>query len=373
MDGSDDFRCAINLKDCSPSYSRHHSKKGMDIKQAIARVVTHQDLDEGEMVEVMNEIMGGMATPAQIGAFITALRMKKETVAEITGAVRVMRQKATPIDTGIDLAHGGVLVDTCGTGGDGSGTFNVSTTSAFVVAGAGVAVAKHGNRSVSSHCGSADVLEAAGVSLNLTPEQIGRCVREVGIGFLFAPALHGAMKHAIGPRREIGIRTIFNILGPLTNPAGANVQVLGVFSAELTEPLAEVLGRLGSRRALVVHGEGNLDELTVTGRTRISELDAGKVRTYTVTPEELGLPRAVLSDLKGGKTGEAAARQMRAILEGEPGPRRDMLLLNSGAALMAAGVAQDLRAGIDQAVAVIDSGKAIAKLNQLVSFCQSLG
>jgi anthranilate phosphoribosyltransferase len=345
----------------------------MDIKQAIARVVTRQDLDENEMVAVMNEIMGGAATPAQIGSFMTALRMKGETVAEITGAVRVMRQKATPIDTGVDMVHGGILVDTCGTGGDSSGTFNVSTTSAFVVAGAGVAVAKHGNRSVSSHCGSADVLEAAGVSLNLTPEQIGRCVREVGIGFLFAPALHGAMKYAIGPRREIGIRTIFNILGPLTNPAGANVQVLGVFAAELTEPLAEVLGRLGSRRALVVHGEGNLDELTVTGSTRISDLNEGKVRTYTITPEELGLPRAVLSDLKGGATGQEAAKQMRAILEGEQGPKRDMLLINSGAALMAAGVAPDLPTGVREAAAIIDSAKAIAKLDQLVDFCRSLG
>jgi anthranilate phosphoribosyltransferase len=344
----------------------------MDIKQAISRVVTRQDLNENEMIEVMNEIMGGAATAAQIGSFITALRMKGETVAEVTGAVRVMRQKATPIVTGIDLEHGGILVDTCGTGGDGSGTFNVSTTSAFVVAGAGVAVAKHGNRSVSSHCGSADVLEAAGVSLNLSPEQIGHCVQEVGIGFLFAPALHGAMKHAIGPRREIGIRTIFNILGPLTNPAGANVQVLGVFAAELTEPLAEVLGRMGSRRALVVHGEGNLDELTVTGSTRISDLHHGKVNTYTVTPEQLGLPRSLLTDLKGGVTGQEAATQMRAILEGELGPKRDMLLINSGAALMAAGVALDLQAGVAKAAEIIDSGKAIAKLDQLVAFCRAL-
>jgi len=344
----------------------------MDIKQAISRVVTRQDLNENEMIEVMNEIMGGAATAAQIASFITALRMKGETVAEVTGAVRVMRQKATPIFTGIDLKHGGILVDTCGTGGDGSGTFNVSTTSAFVVAGAGVAVAKHGNRSVSSHCGSADVLEAAGVSLNLSPEQIGQCVQKVGIGFLFAPALHGAMKHAIGPRREIGIRTIFNILGPLTNPAGANVQVLGVFAAELTEPLAEVLGRLGSRRALVVHGEGNLDELTVTGSTRISDLHHGKVSTYTITPEQLGLPRALLSDLKGGATGQEAATQMRAILAGELGPKRDMLLINSGAALMAAGVALDLQAGVAKAAEVIDSGKAIAKLDQLVAFCRAL-
>ena len=252
----------------------------------------------------MQSIMSGEATAAQIGAFITALRMKGETVAEITGAVRVMREKATRIDTGIDTATGGIIIDTCGTGGDCSGTFNVSTTSAFVVAGAAAIVAKHGNRSVSSKCGSADVLEASGVALNLTPEQIGRCVREVGIGFLFAPALHGAMKYAIGPRREIGIRTIFNILGPLTNPAGANVQVLGVFDAELTEPLANVLGQLGSKRALVVHGEGNLDELTVTGATRISELTDGKVSTYTRHP---GRIRPAKSRARGPGRGRDAA------------------------------------------------------------------
>ncbi|MEK6202403.1 MAG: anthranilate phosphoribosyltransferase [Desulfobulbaceae bacterium] len=344
----------------------------MDIKQAIAKVVTRQDLNEDEMVDVMNEIMSGSASPAQIGSFITALRMKGETVAEITGAVRVMREKATPIVTGVDVSHGGILVDTCGTGGDGSGTFNVSTTAACVVAGAGVVVAKHGNRSVSSHCGSADVLEAAGVSLNLSPEQIGRCVREVGIGFLFAPALHGAMKHAIGPRREIGIRTIFNILGPLTNPAGANVQVLGVFAEALTEPLAEVLGRLGSKRALVVHGEGNLDELTVTGSTRVSDLHHGKVTTYAITPEQLGLPRASLDDLKGGATAQESAGQMRATLGGEQGARRDMVLINAGAALMAAGVAVDLQGGVDMAAEVIDCGKALAKLDQLVAFCRDL-
>ncbi len=344
----------------------------MDIKQAIAKVVSRQDLAEDEMVAVMNEIMGGSASPAQIASFITALRMKGETVAEITGAVRVMREKATPVETGVDVSHGGILVDTCGTGGDGSGTFNVSTTSAFVVAGAGVTVAKHGNRSVSSHCGSADVLEAAGVSLDLSPEQISRCVREVGIGFLFAPALHGAMKHAIGPRREIGIRTIFNILGPLTNPAGANVQVIGVFAEALTEPLAEVLGRLGSRRALVVHGEGNLDELTVTGSTRISDMHHGKVTTYTITPEQLGLPRASLADLKGGTTPSESAGQMRSILGGEQGARRDMVLVNAGAALMAAEVVVDLRSGVQKAAEIIDCGKALAKLDELVAFCRDL-
>ncbi len=340
----------------------------MDIKQAIAKVVLRQDLSEEEMVGVMNEIMGGEATPAQIGSFITGLRMKGETVEEITGAVRVMREKATPIASGVNVGQGDVLVDTCGTGGDGSGTFNVSTTTAFVVAGAGLPVAKHGNRSISSHCGSADVLEAAGVSLDLSPEQVGKCIQEIGIGFLFAPALHGAMKHAIGPRRELGIRTIFNILGPLTNPAGANVQILGVFDRELIEPLAQVLGKLGSKRALVVHGEGNLDELTVTGITHVADLHNGQVTTYSVSPEEVGLSMANLDDLRGGTTAEESASQLRAVLGGEKGAKRDMVLLNSGAALMAAGLCDDLKAGITRAAEVIDSGRALEKLDLLVAF-----
>ncbi len=340
----------------------------MNIKQAIAKVVQHQDLSENEMVAVMNEIMGGEATPAQIGSFITCLRMKGETVDEITGAVRVMREKATPIASGVDVAAGGILVDTCGTGGDGSGTFNVSTTAAFVVAGAGLPVAKHGNRSISSHCGSADVLEAAGISLDLSPDQVGQCIREIGIGFLFAPALHGAMKHAIGPRRELGIRTIFNILGPLTNPAGANVQVLGVFDRDLIKPLAQVLGKLGSKRALVVHGEGNLDELTVTGTTHVAELHNGKISTYSINPEDLGLPTATLDDLRGGTTAEESVSQLRAVLKGEKGAKRNMVLLNSGAALMAGGLCEDLRAGINLAGEVIDSGKALEKLELLIEF-----
>jgi len=340
----------------------------MNIKRAIGQVIDKRNLTEDEMVAVMNEVMSGEATDAQIGSFITALRMKGETVEEITGAVRVMRQKATPIDTGVDTTTGGIVVDTCGTGGDGSGTFNVSTTSAFVVAGAGVTVAKHGNRSVSSHCGSADVLEAAGVVLDLTPEQVGQCVKEVGIGFLFAPMLHGAMKYAIGPRQQIGVRTIFNILGPLTNPAGANVQLLGVFSSELTEPLARVLGKLGSRRALVVHGEGNLDELTVTGATRVSELHEGRVTTYEIVPEDVGLSRSTLDDLQGGKDAQESASQMKKVLAGEKGAKRDMVLLNSGAALMAAGVVESIGDGVREAAMVIDSGKALDKLEQLVSF-----
>lgn len=341
----------------------------MKIKNAIRKVVEKQDLSEQEMIEIMNEIMSGDASDAQIGSFITALRMKGETVEEITGAVRVMREKATAIETGVDTSAGGVVVDTCGTGGDGSGTFNVSTTSAFVVAGAGVTVAKHGNRSITSHCGSADVLEAAGVSLKLTPDQVGQCVREVGIGFLFAPVLHGAMKYAIGPRQQIGIRTIFNILGPLTNPAGANAQLIGVFSAELTEPLAEVLGRLGSKRALVVHGEGNLDELTVTGVTRVSDLRDGLVTTYEIAPEDVGLNRSTLDELKGGKDPEESVRQMRNILSGEKGSKRDMVLFNAGGALVVAGQARTIGEGVKMAADVIDTGKAMDKLEKLVLFC----
>jgi len=338
------------------------------IKETIAKVVVGVDLAEAEMVATMNEIMTGEATPAQIGAFITALRMKGETVEEITGAAKVMRDKATKIISGIDVAAGEVLVDTCGTGGDGAGTFNVSTAAAFVVAGAGVPVAKHGNRSVSSHCGSADVLEALEVNLNMSPERVGLCVKETGIGFLFAPMLHGAMKHAIGPRREIGIRTIFNILGPLTNPAGANVQVLGVYAADLCEKLARVLGRLGAKRALVVWGEGNLDELTVTGETKVAELAARSVSLYTVEPEDVGLERAKLADLAGGETAAASAEQLTDILKGVPGPRLDMVLFNAGAALFAAGKASGLKSGVGLAREVVESGAAIARLQALVSF-----
>ena len=276
-----------------------------------------------------------------------------------------MREKATPIASGVTA--GDVLVDTCGTGGDGSGTFNVSTTTAFVVAGAGLPVAKHGNRSISSNCGSADVLEAAGVSLDISPEKVGSCIQEIGIGFLFAPALHGAMKHAIGPRKELGIRTIFNILGPLTNPAGANVQVLGVFDEALIEPLAHVLNKLGSKRALVVHGAGNLDELTVTGETKIAELRDGTVSCYTISPEEVGLSTSTIEQLQGGKDAAESAGQMRAVLGGEEGAKRDMVLLNSGAALMAAGLCDTIEEGIQKAAEVIDSGHALQKLDQLVT------
>ena len=339
------------------------------MKEAIAKVVAGTDLTEAEMVGVMETIMGGEATQAQIGAFITALRIKGETVDEITGAARVMRAKATKVQA---VAEGEILVDTCGTGGDASGTFNVSTTSAFVVAAAGVPVAKHGNRSVSSHCGSADVLEALGVDLSLSAEQIGQCIREVGIGFMFAPALHGAMKHAIGPRREIGIRTIFNILGPLTNPAGANVQVMGVFAPALTETLARVLGRLGTRRALVVCGEGNLDEITITGATRVSDWANGALTTYSIHPSELGMATASLAEIKGGTTATEAAAQLRSVLSGKPGPCLDMVLLNAGAALMAAGRSDDLASGVALAREVVASGGALNKVDALVAFSKAV-
>jgi len=340
------------------------------IREAIARVVTGGDLSEEEMISVMDEIMSGECTQAQIGSFITGLRMKGETIDEITGAARVMRDKAVRIDAG---TGDGVLVDTCGTGGDSSGTFNVSTTAAFVVAGAGVVVAKHGNRSISSHCGSADVLEALGVDLNLTPDRVSRCIREVGIGFMFAPLMHGAMKHAIGPRKEIGIRTVFNILGPLTNPAGANVQVMGVFDPALTEKLALVLGRLGARRALVVCGAGNMDEITVTGETAVADWHDGRVDNYTIKPEDVGLSRATIGDIKGEESGEAAAAHLRRILAGEPGPCLNMVLMNAGAALMAAGCVADLAAGVQLARETVQNGGALAKADELVVFCSNTG
>ncbi len=339
------------------------------IREAIAQVVERRDLSEDQMVAVMEEIMTGAATDAQIGSFITALRMKGETIDEIVGAVRVMRQKATAVDTGVDTAAGELLMDIVGTGGDGAGTFNVSTTTAFVVAGAGIPVAKHGNRAISSKCGSADVLEALGVDLSLPAERVGEAVREVGIGFLFAPMLHGAMKYAIGPRREMGIRTIFNILGPMTNPAGANVQLTGVFARELTGVVAEVLARLGMRRTLVVWGEGNMDEMTVTGTSHVADAHDGQVEEYTVTPEDVGLRRATLEDIRGGASPGEAADLVREVLSGAPGPRRDMVLLNSGAALLAAGRADDLRAGVALAGEIIDSGAALEKLDRLVAFC----
>lgn len=341
------------------------------IREAIAKVVAQQHLSEQEMIGVMEEIMSGEATAAQIGSFITGLRMKGETIDEIVGAVKVMREKATFIDTGIDTKAGEVLMDIVGTGGDGSGSFNVSTTTSFVVAAAGIPVAKHGNRAVSSHCGSADVLEALGVDLSMPSDKVAGCVREVGIGFLFAPLLHGAMKHAIGPRREIGIRTLFNILGPMTNPAGANVQLTGVFARELTTVLAEVLVRLGMKRAIIVWGEGNLDEMTVTGATHIADGHQGQVAASVLTPEEVGLPSASLAAIRGGKTAAESAAQVRAVLGGEPGAKLDMVLLNAGTALMAGGKAATIPEGIALARELIVSGAALRKLDELVRFSRS--
>jgi anthranilate phosphoribosyltransferase len=310
--------------------------------------------------------MSGNATPAQIGAFITALRMKGETVDEIAGAARVMREKATKVH----VAGDGDIVDIVGTGGDSSGTFNVSTTTAFVAAGAGLTVAKHGNRSISSHCGSADVLEALGVNLNLTADQIGQCISKAGIGFMFAPMLHGAMKHAIGPRREIGIRTVFNVLGPLTNPAEANVYLLGVYAPELVETLAGVLAKFDVKRAIVVCGEGNIDEITITGETKVADLVNGKITSYSIKPEDVGLSRASLADIKGGDTAEKSADQLKAVLGGEPGPCLDMVLMNGGAAFVAAGKAADLQSGVDLARQTIESGAAMEKLNALAAVSQ---
>jgi anthranilate synthase/phosphoribosyltransferase len=340
--------------------------KIMSIKEAIAKVMERQDLTEVEAEAAMTQIMEGQATPAQIGAFLTALRMKGESVAEIAGCARAMRRSAVPVHP----SRAGFVVDTCGTGGDGSGTFNISTTAAFVVAGAGQPVAKHGNRSVSSRCGSADVLEALGVNLELTPDQVAACVDEVGIGFLFALKLHPAMKHAIGPRRELGVRTIFNLLGPLTNPAGALAQVMGVYDPAWTEPLAQVLGVLGSQAAFVVHGADGLDELSTTGPNRVSALRDGRVETITLDPADLGFARARASDLSGGSAEENAVIT-RGILAGTfNGARRDVVVLNAAAALVAGGRSKTLREGIRQAKNSLDSGAALQTLDRLIEFSQ---
>ncbi len=335
------------------------------IREAIAKAVGGAHLSEEEMVAVMDQVMEGQATPAQIGALLVALRLKGESVEEIAGAARVMRAKCTPVPCQA-LGRGEALVDTCGTGGDGSGTFNVSTTAAFVTAGAGVKVAKHGNRSVSSLCGSADLMEALGVPLDLTPEQVGACIDRAGIGFLFAPALHGAMRHAIGPRREIGLRTIFNLLGPLTNPAGATAQALGVYDKKLVEPLARVLARLGCASAYVVHGLGGLDEISITGPTLVARLKDGGVEVFTFAPEDLGLARADFGEIKGGDA-KQNARLTLEVLEGRPSPKRDMVLINAAAALAAAGAADDMREGVSMAARAIDSGAAMARLDALVA------
>jgi anthranilate phosphoribosyltransferase len=335
---------------------------------AIGRVATGASLTEDESYIVMNQIMDGEATPSQISALITGMRMKGETVDEIVGFARAMREHATPVRPTV-----AGYIDTCGTGGDGLHTFNISTSTAFVVAGAGVPVAKHGNRAVSSAAGSADVLEALGIDITLNAANVGRCVDEAGVGFLFAQSLHSSMRHAGPTRREIGIRTVFNILGPLTNPAGAKRQLLGVYDARLAPIMAEVAGRLGAERVLVVNGHPGMDEVSGSGPTTVSEFDAetGAVRTYEITPESVGIARGTLADIAGGDAAENAAI-VRTVLAGELGPRRDVVVLNAAAALLAAGRAADLAAGVALARASIDSGLALATLDALAAVSQRL-
>jgi anthranilate phosphoribosyltransferase len=345
------------------------------IVEAIRKVVERKDLTREEAFALMDAVMSGQATDAQIASFLTALRMKGETVEELIGFARVMREKVSPVKTrhrvhaSLSGTDREMLVDTCGTGGDATGTFNVSTATAFVVAGAGIPVAKHGNRSVSSLCGSADVVEALGVRLDLSPERVGKCVDEVGIGFCYAPLLHKAMKYVMPARKEIRIRTVFNILGPLTNPAHALAQVIGVYDGKLTEVLAEVLKDLGAVRAFVVHGEDGLDEISTTSESRISELRHNQVRTYTVRPEDFKLPRARMADLQGGSAADNA-EIIRRILGGERGPKRDIAVLNAAAAIAAGGKADDIAAGVALAERSIDSRAALEKLSRLVEFCR---
>jgi anthranilate phosphoribosyltransferase len=334
----------------------------MDIKTAIAALTARRDLSESDMEAVVREIMGGEATPAQIGAFLAALRMKGERVDEIAGAARAMRRYGTRVPTQRDV------VDTCGTGGDMRNTFNISTAAAFIAAAAGLAVAKHGNRAMSGSVGGADVLEALGVRIDLTPEQVAACLEEVGMGFLFAQVFHPAMRHVAGPRRELGLRTVFNLLGPLTNPAGAKSQLLGVFSAEWVEPLAHALGRLGSHRALVVHGDDGLDELSLTGPSLVAELRDGAVHTYRFDPASAGLQRCAAADLAGGDAAHNA-RILRAVLAGTgTAAQMDIALLNAAAVLYVGGAAGGIAAALPLARAAVDKGAAAAKLEALVEF-----
>jgi anthranilate phosphoribosyltransferase len=333
------------------------------IREAIGRLVEGENLPAATMAAVMDEIMGGEATDAQIAGFATALRVKGETVEELAAAVERVRAHGVKPD-----AFGkGALLDTCGTGGDGLSTFNISTTVAFVVAGVGVPVAKHGNRAVSSRSGSADVLEALGVPLDLPPARVHACLDQIGVCFLFAPIFHGAMRRAAGARRELGIRTFFNLLGPLANPAGASRQLLGVYAEPLTETLARVLGKLGSDRAWVVWGEGGLDEITTTGRTRVAELSEGEIRTFDLHPRDFGLRTARIEDLRGGDAAENA-RILRQVLSGQDGAHREVVLANAAAALVVAGRARDIKHGVDLAAASIDRGRALEKLESLIQF-----
>lgn len=348
------------------------------IRESIKKVVSGEDLSEAEMEKSMGEVLTGKATPAQIGSFITALRMKGETVDEVLGAAKAIKAKAVKMHLNNHLVNidrdeinleEETMIDTSGTGGDGTHIFNVSTATAFVAAGAGVKVAKYGNRHDSTHCGSADVLENLGVNLDITSTDVERCINEVGIGFLYAPVFHGIMKYTAGPRREIGLRTIFNLLGPLTNPSGASAQVLGVYEPDLTEKMAMVLKRLGIKEAFVVCGKGTFDEISICGPTKVSHLKEGNVSTFHMTPEEYGFNRAAQVDIKGGNAGENAFI-IRTILDGEEGPKKDMVLLNAAAAFVTAGLDKDLKAGIERARDSIDSGRAREKLHSLVKFTQ---
>jgi anthranilate phosphoribosyltransferase len=332
----------------------------MDMQQAIKSVLARQNLSRDDMTGVMKLIMTGEATPSQIGGFLVGLRMKGETVDEITAAATVMRELATRVST--QAEH---LVDTCGTGGDSSGSFNISTASAIVAAAAGAHVAKHGNRSVSSKSGSADVLEAAGVNLDIDPQSVGACIDEVGVGFLFAQKHHSAMRHAIGPRREMAVRTIFNVLGPLTNPASAPNQVIGVFDGDLVEPLAQVLKQLGSRHVMVVHADDGMDEISISSATSVAELKNGEVTTYRITPSDFGLQQADIASIRVDGVDESLA-MIRAVFDNQPGAAADIVCLNAGAAIYVAGLADSHQQGIDMARKAIAEGKATEVLENLV-------
>jgi anthranilate phosphoribosyltransferase len=337
--------------------------------EALQKVIAGEDLTRDDAEAAMTQILAGRVSDVQIAGLLTALRAKGETVDELVGFATAMRRHAVSIYPPGHKAPARLLVDTCGTGGDARGTFNISTTTAFVVAGAGVHVAKHGNRSISSQCGSADVLEALGVNIHLPPERVGAAIEQVGIGFLFAPALHTAMKHAMKARSELRLRTAFNLLGPLTNPAGASAQVLGVYDASLTELMARALAELGSARAFVVHGADGLDEISLSGETQVAELRDGKVSSYSIVPEDFGLRRAPLEAIAGGDA-KTNAKILRRVLKGELGPHREIVLANSAAALVAAGRATDFLDGVRLAAQSIDSGAAQAKLDALIAFTQ---
>jgi len=333
----------------------------MEIQAAIKSVMGRQDLSVDEMSSIMQQIMTGECTPSQIGGFLVGLRMKGETVDELAAAARVMRELSTRVEVGCDY-----LVDTAGTGGDSSGSFNISTASAIVAAAAGAHVAKHGNRSMTSNSGSADVLEAAGVKLDISPVQIGECIEQVGVGFMFAPAHHGAMKHAIGPRREMAVRTVFNVLGPLTNPAGAPNQLIGVFDDELVEPMAQVLQQLKSRHVMVVHAEDGMDEISISSPTHVAELKNGEVSNYTITPSDFGMETASLDELKVDSAEQSLAT-IQAVLAGQAGAAGDIVCLNAGAAIYVSGCADSLVAGIEAARDAINSGKGATVLQELVA------